>query len=134
MPVAVVPLVAHLQRLRGHRPQVDRLSESFQRTGEHAREDVADPREPVEDLVVVGAVAQHLAEAFVERAVRAVPVRRVLDDAHRHRGADDAGHRADGAALVAGAELELAGRGTPLGVLPVARQPLVDGGPDHRAP
>ena len=129
--VAVVALVAHLERLRGHRAQVDRLAQPLERAGEHAREHVADPGQAVEHLVVVGAVPQHLAEALVERAERAVAVRRVLDHAHRHRRADDARHRPDRAALVARPELELAVGGASRGVLAVARQTLVDGGADH---
>ena len=55
-------------------------------------------------LRLVGAEAQHLAEPLVEVAVGAVAARRVLDDPHRHRRADDAGHRPDRAMMVAGLE------------------------------
>src|SRR5918999_934089 len=52
--VAVVALVAHLERLRGDRAQVDGLAQPPQRAGEHAREHVADPGQAVEHLGVVG--------------------------------------------------------------------------------
>ena len=68
-------------------------------------------------LVAVGAVAQHLAEALVERGEGAVAEGRVLDDPDRHRGGDDAGHRADGRVVVAGRERDRARGGQPLGLL-----------------
>ena len=121
--VAVVALVAHLQRLGGHRAQVDRLAEPLAARRANTRASTSRiQRQALEHLGVVGAVAQHLAEPLVERAERAVAVRGVLDDAHRHRRAHDAGHRPDRAALVARAELELAGGGHALGVLVVARR------------
>ena len=67
----------------------------------------AEPAQPFEDVGRIGAEAQHLAEALVEIAVGAVAAVGVLHHPDRHRRADDAGHRPDGAVLVARFEGDL---------------------------
>ena len=64
-------------------------------------EHVAHPVQPLDHLGPVGAVAQHLAEALVQRAARRAAVHRVAQHEDPHRRADHAGHRADGAVVVA---------------------------------
>ena len=108
--VAVVDLVAHVQRLRHDRPQLD-AAERAHRGLQHLEQLGAHPAQAVEHVGAVGAEAQHLAEALVEVAVGAVAGRRVLDDEQRHRRADDPGHRADRAVVVAGLERDLAAGG-----------------------
>jgi hypothetical protein len=125
--VAVVALVAHLQHLGDERGDVHRpvaahgLAE--QRT-EHGRH----PPQPVEHLRAVRAVAQHLAQALVERAPRPAAVHRVLELEHPHRRADDARHRPDGARGVARPQLDaVAALEQRLGLLRRAGQALEQG-------
>ena len=70
-PVAVVALVAHLQHLGEDRRDVDRAGRRAPRCCSSGPEHVGHPAQPVEHLGAVGAVAQHLAEALVERAAGA---------------------------------------------------------------
>ena len=56
---------------------------------------LAHPAQPVEHLGAVRAVAQHLAQALVERAVGGAAVLGVAYHEHPHRRADHARHRAD---------------------------------------
>ena len=106
---------------------LDRLG---QQRAEHRRH----PAQPLEHLGAVRAVAQHLAEALVERAVGAPAGGRVLEHEHPHRGRDHPGHRADGAAVVAGLQGD---RVAPLeerdGVLRVVDETLERGGAHQRA-
>ena len=97
------------------------------------RQHLLHPAQAREHLVVVGAVAQHLAQPLVERGVGAVAEGRVLEDPHRHRGGDHAGHRPHGGVVVAGRERDLARGGEPRGLLGRLRQPLVDQPAHHRA-
>ena len=101
--VAVVALVAHLHRLTDERAQVD-AAETTHRLAERRAEDVPEPAQPLEDLGSVGAVAQDLAEALVQRGVRAVARGTILHDEHGHRCRHHAGHRADGGVVMAGIE------------------------------
>ena len=57
----------------------------------------------------------------------------VLDDPHRHRMADDAGHRTERAALVTRRELELAGLGPADGVVGIVGDPFEQRRTDHGA-
>ena len=75
----------------------DRL---LQQRAEHRRH----PAQPLDHLGAVGAVAQHLAEALVQRAPGRAAVHRVPQLEHPHRRRDHAGHRADGAVVVARVE------------------------------
>ena len=129
--VAVVALVAHLQRLRDEHRHVDRAVPA-QRPGQRGREHPLHPAQPVDDLGRVGAEAQHLAEPLVQRAVGAAAVHGVLEHRHRHRRAHHAGHRPDGAARVARRERDAAGGGQPLGLLDGVGQALVDDGAEQR--
>ena len=72
----------------------------------------AHPAQPVDHLGAVGAVAQHLAEALVERAPR--PCRRGPSSRSSNThidGRDDAGHRPDRAAVVARLERDAVAAG-----------------------
>ena len=83
----------------------------FSSGGERRRQHRRHPAQPLDHLRAVGAEAQHLAQAFVEVAVRPLAVLAVDHDPDRHRGADHAGHRPDRAVVVARRELDLAARG-----------------------
>ena len=100
-PVAVVGLVAHLQHLAEDRGHVDRLARPARPRCSSGPEHVAHPAQPLEHLGAVGAVAQDLAEPLVEGAVGAGAGGGVLEHEHPHARADHAGHRPDGAAVVA---------------------------------
>ena len=63
------------------------------------------PAQLGQHFLAVGAVAQHLAVAFVEVGIGLVAVGQVLDDVDLHRGGDHPGHRADRRVMVAGLEL-----------------------------
>ena len=92
-------------------------------------------RSRVEHLGGVGAVAQHLAEPLVERAVRAARRSRGSSRTHIHmRRRDDAGHRADGAAVVARLEADRrAALEERCGVLGVVDEALESGAAHQRA-
>ena len=92
--VAVVPVVAHLQRLGDERLQVDRPAAAQGRT-EHRTEHTIHPPEPLDHLGGKGAVAQHLAQTLVEGGVGDTVAGTVLDDRHRHRWRGHSGHGAD---------------------------------------
>ena len=133
--VAVVGLVAHLQHLGQDPGDVDRPGRAATARLQQRAEHVAHPAQPVEHLGAVGAVPQHLAEPLVERAVGTPPGGRVLEHEHPHRRRDHAGHRADGAAVVARLERpESPALEQRDGVLRVVDQPLERGGPHQRAP
>ena len=111
--VAVVGLVAHLQHLGEDAGHVDGAGLGDDGAGgglQQRAEHVAHPAQPGEHLGAVGAVAQHLAEPLVEGAVRPPAGRAVLEDPHPHGRRDDAGHRADRAAVVARLEADRAAR------------------------
>ena len=112
--VAIVHLVAHVERLRHQRFQLDRAGPR-QHGAQRRGDDVGDHPQAVNHRRVVGAEAQHLAEPFVEVAVGAIARGPVLDDEDRHRRADDPGHRSDGAMVMAGFEIEAARRDQALG-------------------
>ena len=86
--VAVVPLVAHLQHLGDDRADVDRAGRA-DRLRQDRAEHPGHPAQPLDDLGAVGAVAQHLAQALVERAPRLVAVHVVAQRVDPHRRADD---------------------------------------------
>ena len=65
--VAVVNLVAHVQGLRHQRLELDAAGLG-QRQLERLAQDARHPLQPIDDLGVVGAKPQHLAEPFVEIA------------------------------------------------------------------
>ena len=99
--VAVVALVAHLERLAGDGLEVDRAAARGGPRDSAGPRVLANQRRRSSTDVVVGAEAEHLAEALVERRERAVAGSGVLDDDDRHRRREDAGHRADRAVVVA---------------------------------
>ena len=127
-------LVAHLQHLGEDAGHVDRARARAYGGLEQRPEHLAHPAQPLEHLGSVGAVAQHLAETLVERAERTPTGAGVLQHPHPHRRGDHAGHRPDGAAVVAGLERD---RGARLeerdGVLGVVDQPLEGGAAHQRA-
>ena len=103
-------LVAHLEHLGEDAGDVGRLRGAADRGLQQRAEHVAHPAQPGQHLGAVRAVAQHLAQALVERAVRPLSTRAVLQHPHPHGRRDDSGHRADGAAVVARLEADAAAR------------------------
>ena len=97
--VAVVPLVAHLHHLADDRGDVDRPGGAHRR-GERGAEHVGHPAQPGDHLGAVGAVAQHLAQALVQRAPGARTGRRIGQLEQPHRRRDHPGHRTDRVPLV----------------------------------
>src|SRR5205085_12446795 len=77
--ISVVAFVAHLECLRDQRPEID-AARATDRIAEPRTERVTKPSKTFDDFRSVRAVSQDLAEAFVERRVRAVAVRSVRDD------------------------------------------------------
>jgi hypothetical protein len=98
--IAVVAFIAHVQRLCDERLQLER-SVRGQHFTQRWREHLSHPAQALQHFVSMCAEAQHLAESFVETGKRALAVGAVLDHPHRHRRADDAGHRAHRAVLMA---------------------------------
>ena len=133
-PVAVVGLVAHLQHLGEDAGDVDRARAARTAACSSGPSTSAIQRSRVEHLGRVGAVAQHLAEPLVERAVRTRAGGGVLEHEHPHRRRDHAGHRADRAAVVARLEARrgagLEERDRVLGVVDEA----LEGGAAHQRP
>ena len=110
--------VAHVQRLRDQRFELD--AAGFREDCvEHAVQRGCDPSQAIDDVGTIGAEAQHLAEPFIQVAEGAVAGRAIADNPHRHRRADDAGHRADRAMMVAGRESNVAALHEALGGLAV---------------
>jgi hypothetical protein len=105
-----------------------------QRRSQHRREVGFHPVEPLYDLLPVGTEPEHFAPALVEVRVGDVALDFVLDDGHRHRRRDDAGHRADGLVVVTGGELDLAGGRQFSRRLGRLGPSLVHGGTHHRTP
>ena len=103
--VAVVDFVAHVERLRHQRFEFDRAA-AHQRGRQRWRDNVGHRAQARDDLGPVRAEAQHLAQAFVEVAVRAPTGGAVLDHEQRHRRADDAGHRPHRRLVVARFEID----------------------------
>ena len=101
--VAIVALVAHVQRLRDQRAHVDPVRSRAQRLAQRGAEHP--PTSSRADRARPGpkpAVAQHAAQALVQVAVRAVA--RLRDSRCTSTGIDDVvtpGHRADRAVVVA---------------------------------
>jgi hypothetical protein len=107
---AVMALVAELQRARVQVEEVERAVFG-ERPRELRREHVAHPDQTRDDLLVVGAVAQDLARALVQRTPRRRAGRLVARHEDRHRAGHDAGHRADAAGVVVGQQRDRAGVG-----------------------
>ena len=105
--VAVVRLVAHVQRLGDDAPQVDGAG-LLQRPLQRRVERRIHPLEPLQHVVSVGTVAQHAPQPLVLRGVGHVAKGLVLDDEDGHRRREDARHGPDGVMVVARIELELA--------------------------
>ena len=98
--VAVVPLVAHLQHLRDDRLDVDAAArvDAPARTAcqQRARARRPSTRSRSSTSGAVGAVAQDLAQALVQRCTtRAPPCTGSSSTEHPHRRADHPGHRPD---------------------------------------
>ena len=98
--VAVVALVAHVQRLGQHQTKID-FTDDLHRVAQHRAEHVAHPVQAVNHALVVGAHAQDLRHLLAEVGERAVAVGFVLNDVHKHRRGGDARHRAHAVVLVA---------------------------------
>ena len=71
--VAVVALVAHLERLAGQAAQVESARRLAARRDSAGPSDVGEPAQPLQDGGVVGAEAEDLAEALVQGRVGARP-------------------------------------------------------------
>jgi len=131
--VAVVALVAHLERLGGEVLEIDGPMRA-DGAGEGGGERLVHPAQPVEDLRPVGAEAQHLAEAFVLDGVGAIAARRVLHDEDGHGGRHNAGHGSDRAEVVAGGEAHRAVVGEAPCRFRRGRPAFIEDGADHRTP
>ena len=104
--VAVVALVAHVQRLGQHQAQVD-FADNLHRVAQHRAEHVAHPVQALDHALVVGPHAQDLRHLLAEVGEGAVAVGFVLNDVHKHRRGGDARHRAHTVVLVARREGDL---------------------------
>ncbi|MPM92798.1 hypothetical protein SDC9_139934 [bioreactor metagenome] len=102
--------VAHLQEFGNEHLDVDLFLDRH-RFLEHRVELLLHPAQAGQHFFVAGAKAEHLAEAFVDRAVRAVAERLVFENPDRHAVGNDASHRAYRAVHVAGVEFDCAARG-----------------------
>ncbi len=129
-PVAVVRLVAHVQHLRQDRLDVDRAVRAH-RGLQHRAQRLRHPPQAVEHVGGVRAVAQHLAETLVERAVGKRAGGRILEHEHPHRGRDDAGHRPDRPVVVARPEVQRAALVQLLGLLRIVDQSFERGGAEQ---
>ena len=105
--VPVVAFVAHLQCLTRQAAKVERPT-ALERARERRTEHVHEPTQAIKDGRVIGSETQDLPKALVQRRVGPGPRSGILDDDDRHRGADDAGHRADRPVIVAGREHDAA--------------------------
>ncbi|MEZ4558228.1 MAG: hypothetical protein R2854_17630 [Caldilineaceae bacterium] len=128
--VAIVPLVAHVERLGQQRADVQPAGRD-DGVAQHRRHDLVHPAQPRLHVFLVRTVAQHLAVAFVEIAegpvaAARVGVRLVFDDVDRHGRRRDARHGADGVVMVARRKLDLAGGGQRFGLRRVGRAPFKD--------
>ncbi len=125
-------LVTHRQTSRDD--VLERDAAAVRERGSERRcERAGDPAQPVEHLAIVAAEAHDPAQAFVDRAVRTIPERAVLDDQHRLARRRHARHRPHGAEMVVGMERE-ATRGRGLrGVVERLRPALEHGGAAYRA-
>ena len=131
-PIAVVAIVTHLQSLGDEGLKIDRSPVAEDRC-QYRTEHPVHPAESVDDLRPEGAVAQHLAEAFVQRRVRDTVSGGVGDDRHRHGWRGDSGHRANGPVVMAWRQLDLAPGGLGGGVIGVVGQTFVEHGSDDGA-
>ena len=103
-----------------------------QHPGQQRAEHLLQPAQPGDHLRRVRAVAEHLAEPLIQRAVRAAAVRGVLKHRDRHRRAHHSGHRAHRAARMARRQRHAAAGRDPAGLFHVAGQSLVHHGPGQR--
>src|SRR4029078_9153664 len=108
-------------------------ADGTQRGSEAGAADVAQPPQPVDDARVGAAGAHDLAETLVDRAVRAIAERAVLDDEYGHRARDNARHRTDAAGFVVRAERDRAGRRERGRGVEIARPAFVDDRAGDRA-
>ena len=131
--VAVVQFVAPRQRFGDDVAQVESTErpDGAVQDGPHA---VPEPTQPVEHCRVVGTEDQRAAEALHEELRRAVAVRPVLDDHHRHAGRDRTHAARENAVVLGRAELDLAGGGLRDGLLGRLGEPFEERGADHPAP
>ena len=121
--VAVVALVAHVQRLGQHQAQVD-FADNLHRVAQHRAEHVAHPVQALDHALVVSPHAQDLRHLLAEVGEGAVAVGFVLNDVHKHRRGGDARHRAHAVMLVARRERNISGGGDPCRIVQIFRQPF----------
>src|SRR6266705_762444 len=91
--IPVVALVAHLHRLRDQRAEID-APRAPDGLAERRTDDIPEPAQAIDHVRSVGAVAEHLAEPFVQRRVGPIAGGAVLHHEDRHRGGRGARHRA----------------------------------------
>ncbi len=94
--VAVVALVAHMERFRQQGAHVDAVPAEFQGLGQHRPHDLVHPAQLGQHLSAVRAIAQHLAVALVQVGEGQVAVGHIFHHIDHHGGRDDAGHGAYG--------------------------------------
>ena len=132
-PIAIVPLVAHVQRLRDQRLHVDAVRQGLQGPIERGIEIGLHPLEARDHFRPHAAVAQHFAQTFVLRAKGAIAKGLVLEDEHRHRRRHDARHRPDGVMMMARRKLDVAGSREFFRFGFILRETFVDQRAHHRA-
>jgi hypothetical protein len=104
-----VHLVAHVERLRDQRLQIDGAGVR-ERRAQRGRDRRRHRAQACEHLRSVGAEAQDLAQALVEVGERAIAGSPVLDDPQRHRRTDHARHRPHGRMVMARLDVDRAAR------------------------
>ena len=134
--IPVVALVAHLEDLGDHGLDVD-LPDPLHGCPQHRIQAGSQPVQPVDDLLVAGAEAQHLAQALVKGTIGFVAKGLVLHPPYRHGIGHHARHGAYRVMMVAGVEGDLPGGRQLFRFFQVLGQSLVDqaahDGAPHRA-
>src|SRR5579859_3567942 len=105
--VAVVALVAHLQRLRRERYKFDATGGPHgagHRRSQHLRH----PAQLRDHLRAVGSIAQHLTESLIECTEGLMSINRLLDDLHGHGRGNHPRHRPYRVVVVTGGEDDVA--------------------------
>jgi hypothetical protein len=129
--IPVVALVSHLEGLGRDALEVDGPGLT-EHAGERRAERGRHPPQALGNGRVVGPEPERAAEPLVEGRERAVAVRPVLYDHHRHRGRYDPRHGPDGAVLVARRERDCAGVDERTGGLAARRPAFEEDGADRR--
>src|SRR5207253_10945898 len=101
--VAVVPLVAHVQRLRHQRFEIQ-FAENFHACPQRRSEDLSYPLKAVDHIGTVGAEPEHSTDSLVEVTEGLIAMGGIDNHPHWHGGANGASHGTDGGMMVTGFE------------------------------